>query len=66
MPRSSAFRTAPLECDCFADEVAIDFGSLALVVDRMRAAFFSDEEEPPSPRPRAAEPACGLGGRSEP
>lgn len=66
MPTHNTFRAAPTERDCFADEVAIDFRSLAAVVDRMRAAFFGSEEEPPSPPPRASHPAPGLGGRPDP
>jgi hypothetical protein len=66
MPTNNDFRGAPLEHDCFADEVAIDFRSLAAVVDRMRAAFFAGEEEPPSPHPRASQPTRGFGGRPDP
>jgi hypothetical protein len=66
MPAHNTFRSAPPEDDCFADEVAIDFRSLAAVVDRMRAAFFAGEEEPPSPHPRASRPARGFGGHPDP
>lgn len=65
MPAHHTFRSAPPDDDCFADEVAIDFRSLASLVDRMRAAFFAREEEPPSPNPRASGPARGSGGRSD-
>jgi len=30
--------------ECFADEIAIDFPSVGAVVERMRDAFFGDEE----------------------
>jgi hypothetical protein len=66
MPTHNAFRGAPSEHDCFADEVAIDFLSVAVVVERMRAAFFRGEEEPPSPHPRASIPAHGLGSHPDP
>ncbi len=66
MPSPRTLRSAPLERDCFADEVAIDFRSLAAVVDRMRAAFFFGNEEPAPPSPRPAEPACGFNSRRDP
>ena len=31
--------------ECFADEIAIDFPSVGLVVDRMREAFLGEREE---------------------
>jgi hypothetical protein len=65
MPTHHTFRSVRPEDECFADEVAIDFRSLASVVDRMRASFFASEEEPPAPTPRASRPARGLGGRSD-
>jgi hypothetical protein len=66
MPSAKTLRGVPLERDCFADEVAIDFRSLAAVIDRMRAAFFFGYEDPASPSPRAAEPACGFNARPDP
>ena len=66
LPMPETFRGAPPEYDCFEDEVAIDFRSLATVVDRMRAAFFAGEEEPPSPSPRASQQARGRGVRRDP
>ena len=65
MRTHDTLRHAPSERDCFADEVAIDFRSLAGVVERMRADFFANEEDPFSSDPPASRPAGKLGGRSE-
>jgi len=64
-PRDT-LRDAPSEHDCFGDEVAIDFLSLAAVVERMRAAFFGDEEDRRAPRPRVPRPARHLNRRPDP
>jgi len=66
MSTRDTLRDTPIEHDCFGDEVAIDFRSLAAVVGRMRAAFFADEEDPRSPRPRVPQPARRLDGRPDP
>ena len=34
------------ETDCFADEVIVDFPSVAPAVDRIRSAFLADEDDP--------------------
>jgi hypothetical protein len=66
MPSAKTVPGVPLERDCCADDVAIDFRSLAAVVGRMRAAFFFGCEDPASPSPRATEPACGSNARPDP
>ena len=38
----------PPRFDWFADEIAIDFPSVAAVVDRMREAFLAPEDQPPA------------------
>ena len=66
MPPPRTLSSTPLERDFFADEVAIDFRSLAAVVERMRAAFFFGCDDPAAPGPRAAEPARGLNRHPDP
>ncbi len=65
MRAHETYRTAPTERECFADEVAIDFLALGAVVERMRAAFFSADDEPSSRDPRALRPSRGFGGRPD-
>ncbi len=66
MRANDPFRSTPIERECFADEIAIDFVSLAAVIERMRAAFFSGEEAVPSRPPRVARPASWHGSRQHP
>lgn len=66
MTTRDTLRDAPTEHDCFGDEIAIDFRSLAVVVDRMRAAFFGDEEDLHVARPRASTRARPVDGRPDP
>lgn len=66
MTRKDPLRRAPSERECFADEIAVDFLSVASVVERMRAAFFTDEEVIPPLPPRAVGPASRSTGRSTP
>ncbi len=66
MRTNDRFRWTPTERECFADEIAIDFPSLAAAIERMRAAFFSGEEAAASPPPPVAGPASRFGIRPRP
>jgi len=66
MTSNDPLRCVPSERECFADEIAIDFLSVASIIERMRAAFFKGEEAIPPPPRRAIGPASRFSGRSNP